>query len=149
VLLSDDILRERRSYFMDKVKKPLMLSLSKCANGLDHSRFMARIYLLWNVWVLVRSIHRYPKPTRDNLGRHNAVDIWEEFFEYEDNPGRDALFRALRRLSLGTYAHDGYYGTRADWFLERLVKKYESGEYQPRKPWLPCSFWKEPIIQEG
>ena len=137
---------------MDKVKKPLMLSLSKCAYGVNQSGFMGTIYLLWNVWVLVRSIHRYPKPTRDNLGRHNAVvlfDIWEEFFEYEDNPGRDPLLRALRILIIVTYAHDGYYGTRGDWFLERLVKKYISGEWQPRRPWLPCSFWKEPVDLRG
>ena len=70
---------EMREYIIHKVKKPIMkalLTLSK----------------------------RYPEPKRDEILHPNTLklmDIRDKFFEYEDNPGRNALFEAVFRVPNG------------------------------------------------
>jgi len=124
--LKDDILIHRRGFFINKVKAPLMKIMIKLAN-------------------------LYPNPTKENTRKpntHALIDVWDEFFEHEDNPMRDGLFRAIRRLSIGEYEHDPYYGNRIDWFLEKLVEKYLNGEWIPRKAWSPTGCWNEPSVLE-
>lgn len=118
-LLSIDILRTRRQYFVDKVKAPLMKALVILAG-------------------------RYPEPTKENTDKHNThvlLDIWDEFFKHEDNPGRDGLFKAIRKITIAEYEHDGYYSQRIDWFLKKLAQAYVDGEWEPPKSWNP-SCWR-------
>lgn len=125
--LANDILRKRRGYFIDKVKRPLMKALIILAK-------------------------RYPEPTRENCKKwntHTLLDIWDEFFEYEDNPGRNGLFQAIRKLTVGEYEHDSYYAQRMDWFLERLFERYQSGEWKPLEPHNPAGCWVEPSAVEA
>lgn len=125
--LANDILRDRREYFISKVKKPIMKALTILAD-------------------------RYPEPTKENCRKHNShvlMDIWNEFFEHEDNRGREPLFRALMKLSVAEYEHDAYYSQRIDWFLEKLLEKYQSGEWWPKKPWVPAGCWTEPSAVEA
>ena len=125
-MVRDDILQFRRHYFIDKVKKPLLKALILLAD-------------------------RFLEPTRENTRKQNThvlLGIWDEFFEYEDNPGRDALFRTIKKLIVDVYEHDDYYSTRIDWFLGRLFKKYLSREWLPLKPWYPSRCWLEPTVLE-
>jgi len=124
--LANDILRKRRHYFINKVKAPLMK-------------------------VLVFIANKYPEPTRENTRKKNThvlLDVWDDFFKYERNKSKDSLFHAIRKVIVGEYEHDGYYAQRMDWFLEELVKKYNSGEWKPLEPWNPAGFWIEPSVVE-
>lgn len=120
--ISTDILKHRRHYFINMVKAPL-------------------------IKVLVFIANKYPEPTRDNTRKRNThalLDIWDEFFEYEHNGGRDSLFRAIRKVIVGEYEHDAYYSQRIDWFLKKLVEKYLNGKWNPPQPHHPASCWTEP-----
>lgn len=137
--LSKEIIKDRRQYYINKVKTPLMR-------------------------VIIKLCMRYPVPTKENCkwpNAHALIDVWCEFFQYEDNPahpdpekhpdfGREALFRAIERITICEYEHDHYYRDRMDWFVEKLVEKYLSGEWHPRMPIRPdrrvC--WDEPIDQD-
>lgn len=110
-----------RQYVIDKVKKPLIKAITTLAR-------------------------RFPEPTRENCQHPNTLilfDIWDKFFEYEDNPRRGALFQALKRLSIAEYEHDPYYRDRIGFFIEELVKAVSDGRWQSRSI-RPMSHWKEP-----
>lgn len=110
------------------------------------------VLLLYSVWGIVRSIRRYPEPTRKNVRKLNTfvlMDMWDEFFKYETNTRRLPLFRAIERLSIGEYEHDKYYSARMDWFLSKLVRKYISGEWRPCQPHHPADHWSEPCVVEA
>ena len=120
--ITDDILTKRRGYFMEKVKAPLMKAI-----------------VLYG--------KRYPEPTRGNTNNpysHVLLDIWDEFFELEDNPGRDALFKALRRISVGEIEANNYYSQRLTWFLMKLTQAYLDGKWKPNLPCCPYICWKDP-----
>lgn len=107
----------KRRYFEEKVKAPLMAAIINLAM-------------------------KYPEPTKGNTCIKNTgklLDIRDKFFEYEDNPCRDALFRALWRMLIVEYEHDGYYRYRLDWILEEVNKS----NWEPRKIHNECR-WKEP-----
>ena len=126
-MLARDILRDRRQYFADKVKAPLLAKIINLAN-------------------------KYPEPTYENVRKQNShvlLDIVEEFFKYEDNPVREPLFRAIFRIFIAEYEHDGYYSNRIDWLLERLFKVFQGGGWQLSKPWHPTNCWTEPSTLEG
>ena len=79
---------------------------------------------------------RYPEPTKERTSAkntHNLLDIQKEFFECENNPGRDALFRAIWRIFIIEYEHDTYYRNRIDWVIEKIVKMYNNGTWQHRE----------------
>jgi len=112
---------ERRQYVIDKIKKPIMKALTILAN-------------------------RYPEPTKENcmvLNTRKLIDIRDKFFEYEDNPDRDALFRAIWKLFIIEYEHDRYYQYRINWVLEQIM---ECDWYPRRKRVERC--WKEPVEPE-
>ncbi len=82
------------------------------------------------------------EPTRDNVIHPNTLkllDFQDRFFEYEDNPGREELFRAVFRVLIAEYEHDPYYHYRFDWLLEQIVN---SG-WKPRPMGFPNKYWKE------
>jgi len=122
--LSKDILWDRRDYFIEKVKVPLMARLVELAC-------------------------EYPEPVMENTSAQNThvlLEIWDKFFQFEDNPGRSSLFKAIRRLFTGTYEHDRYYAERIDWFLEELVKAYLDGRWIPSHFEATGAWWKDPDI---
>lgn len=136
-----------RQYIIKKVKKPLMgaiIGLGKRGSWL--SMLIALIQI-------VRTIKRYPDPTRENCiqpNSHKLFDIEDKFFGYEDNPphprhpkkypnhGREQLFRALFKLFIAEYEHDPYYRFRIDWMLEEI----EKSNWRPRAR-IPMDCWKE------
>ena len=100
---------------IDKIKKPLMKAITILAT-------------------------RYPEPTRDHTfvpNTHRLLDIQDKFFNHENNPGRDALFRAIWRVFIVEYEHDPYYRHRIDWVIEEIEKSgWESNPYGcPRRCW--------------
>ncbi len=120
--LKNDILIKRRDYFMKSVKAPLMMAI-----------------VLYG--------KRYPEPTKENTKNpdsHALLDIWDEFFKLEDNPGRDPLFKALRRISVGEIEANDYYGQRVTWFLMKSVQAYLDGKWQPNLSCCPFACWKDP-----
>lgn len=147
--LASDILVERRNYFIDKVKEPFLKAMVECTRPSKYNKVKSYIYMLWSIWNIVRTIRKYPEPTKENCNNssaHALMDIWDEFFELEENQGRDALFRAIRRVSVSEVEHDNYYSQRITWFILRLVSKYMSGDWAPLEPWAPMVCWNDPKV---
>ena len=120
--IKTDILVNRRKYYVDNVKAPLLMA------------------------VIIYG-YRYPEPTREKCKNPDSLvllDIWDEFFEYEDNPGRDRFFKALRRISIGELEANDYYSQRLTWFLMQLVTAYMDGRWKPNLPCSPFYCWKDP-----
>jgi len=149
------ILSQRRGHFI-KVKDMLLKGLVGCLNVLPvRNRFLARIFLLLEVWHIVSGILKYPEPTRENTkepATHVLFDIWDEFFKYESNiyysptrQGRVPLYQAVRRVMVSEVEHDGDYGERITWFLKKLAEKYVSGEWPALPPWAPTNCWNDPV----
>jgi hypothetical protein len=66
---------------------------------------------------------RIPAPTLENTARPNThilIDIRDEFFKYEENPGRHKAFKAIWNFFIYLYECDGYYQQRIDWVIEKL-----------------------------
>lgn len=137
MLLNRTILRYKREYYKEEVKAPLMKAMvgfAKCGSWI--SMLIALIQI-------VRIVKRYPEPTRENTpggNVHILLGIEDKFFKYENNSGRDALFRAAFRLFIATYAHDPYYRYRADWFKE----EWDKSNWELRPAGHPNGSWKEP-----
>ena len=152
--LTFDMLTRRRGHFI-RVKGILMKGLVGCLNAPVRNRFLARIFLLLEVWRIVSGILKYPEPTRENTkepATHVLFDIWDEFFKYESNiyysptrQGRVPLYQAVRRVMVSEVEHDGDYSERVTWFLKKLAEKYVSGEWPALPPWAPTNCWKDPV----
>ena len=107
-----------RQYVCEKLKKPL-------------------------IEAIVRLALKYPPPLRDTVEHPNSqllLDIRDKFFEHEDNPDREVLFKAIWRIFIVEYEHDSYYRWRIDWVLDEIKKS----DWQPKPP-LPYSSKTEPI----
>ena len=145
--ISLDILKGRRQYFAHEVKQSLVNALiSSTSRG---KGILEKIHLLWDVWNIVKTVSKYPEPTRENTKKqitHVLLDLWDEFETY--NVARKPLFKALRRLSVCEAEHDIDYSQRMTWFLMRLTAKYLSGEWIPLEPWAPKGYWSDPVVIE-
>ncbi len=128
---------------------------------------------LWELLIMITK--RWPEPTRQNCHHpHTLVwfDIWDKFLAMEDNPSRNSLFRALRkiwlvacedklgwwshirgikkacfwavkRIFLAEYEHDhSYYGARIDVIAELWLDEVLKGNYKPRSLDYPNQCWK-------
>lgn len=118
--LRNFMLQEQRQYVIDKVKAPMMKALIILAN-------------------------RLPEPTKQNTNHPNTdvlIDIWDKFFQMEDNPGREPLFRAIRKIMIAENEHDPYYRDRINVFVELLVEEILNGKWRPRGLDHPPSNWK-------
>ena len=118
--ISQDILKDRRQFFINKVKAPIMKALITLAN-------------------------RYPEPTRENVKDPYAlawIEIFDKFFEMEDNPGREPLFRAIKRVKICEPGHDPYYRDRELVILELLLEAILEGKVKPRSLDHPQDCWK-------
>lgn len=93
--------------------------------------------------VIVSVGKKIPVPTKENTAHPNShilIDIRDKFFEYEDNPKREDMFRAALNMLIVEYEHDVYYRDRFNWFIEEIGKR----KWKPRriKEPHPC-YWKE------
>lgn len=125
--MTRDILVTRRQYFIDKVKGPMIKALVLLAN-------------------------RFQEPTRENTKKKISLallDVWDEFFKFENNPGRDSLFRAIKRISVSICESDSYYSQRITWFLKKLTEKYASGEWPALESFCPSECWTDETTQEA
>ncbi len=76
--------------------------------------------------VIILLSGRLPEPTKENTthpNTHILLDIRDRFFELENNPGREALFRGAFKILICEYEHDPYYARRLDWMLEEMIKR--------------------------
>jgi len=139
-----DILVYRYDYFVKRVKAPLMKSINFISLG-KFSYVMA----MWHAFKIIRLCMKYPEPTKDNCKNPDALvmmDIWDEFFEWEDNPYRAPFFKLVRRISVGTLEHCDYDSQRISWWLMKLTKAYMDGKWQPHLPCTPFACWKDPEV---
>src|SRR3990167_2775069 len=114
------ILKDKRKYFIDKVKAPLLKAIVTLAN-------------------------RYPVPNKYNISDPFAlawIDIWDKFFEMEDNPGREPLFRAIERVGICEPGHDPYYRDRMLVLAELFLEAIMDGKIKPRSLDHPEDCWK-------
>ena len=74
------------------------------------------------------------------------MDIWDEFFQLEDNPGRDSFFKSLRRISVGELEANDYLAQRLTWFIMKAVSMYMDGKWPPNPSCFPFSNWKDPEV---
>jgi len=92
-----------------------------------------------------RAIGRLPEPTLENTSlenTHHLIRIRDEFFRYENNPGRNASFRVIWKFFIWMYELDAYYRDRIDWVIEKLYALY--GVWQPRSQFKPrITYWRE------
>jgi hypothetical protein len=114
---------DQRQYFIDKVNAPLYKAISILGN-------------------------RYPEPTRENIVNPNSIrllELFEEYFKYEDNPRLIILAQALKRIIIAKNEHSHNYGDRISWFVEKL----RTGPWKNRAYGRPANHWKEPIPYGG
>ena len=75
---------------------------------------------------------------------HRLLEIRDKFFKCENTPNRNAFFRAIWKVVIWVYEHDGDYRHRIDWVIEQIVKMVNDGSWQPRKPNKPNKkYWRE------
>ena len=164
--LMQDIILDRRRYFIKKVKQLLMKALVWAFDKRERksgwfNAVLDKIQLFVAVWNVMQTVNRYPVPTRENCYQaltHASFDIWDEFFLYEDNPahpdpkknptfGREPFYRALQKLSLCSIETDWYQRQRVHWWIKKVHDAYESGVIPELIPVFPdrrfC--WKEPV----
>lgn len=130
------ILSFKRRHVIEKIKTPLMKAI------INLSTFGKKKEMLKAVSEIIRLCNLYPEPTKEHtfLPRtHILIDVQDEFFKHEHNPGRDALFRAMWRMFIIEYEHDHYYQYRIDWIIEELIKRGWGREFI--KTSTQC--WKE------
>ena len=130
------MLFEKRQYVIHKIKKPLMGAI---INLSERTSWLGMLIALIQI---VRIARRYPEPTKENTSlprTHILIDVRDWFFEHEDNPGRDALFRAMWRMFIIEYEHDGYYTPRIDGITEEMQKR----GWGIRSIKTSMSHWKE------
>jgi len=116
-----------RQHFIERVKAPLLEAIVSLAN-------------------------KYPEPTKDNLQHPISLallGIMCKFCSYEDNPGREGLFRAVGRLLIDEVEHDAYYRDRFQFILEEIIKSILDGNWSARGKDKPSACWKEPRPHGG
>jgi len=142
--ITANILRNKRQYFVKKVKAPFLNSLVRCFQR--GSSLLEKLRLLADIWHLVSSILKYPEPTKENTKKqisHVLLDIWDEFFSKDTSKCRTVFFRICRRISVITVEHDDDYSQRITWFLMKLATKYLTGDWPPLESWCPMNNWND------
>lgn len=125
-----------REHVIKNIKAPLRKAL---ITGKTFSQVMKTLSLV---------IKRLPEVTKGNTAfkkTHNIANIEDRFFQYEDNLGREDMFRAVIKLLKAEIEHDGfYYGVRYDWWLEQHIIMVLTGEWLTRLEGEPTTCWQEP-----
>ena len=143
--ITGDIVMFRRKYFQ-RVKEKLL----KIALGLGKGSWIKNFIALV---VAVNLVRKYPKLLRKNIGNKNTLaflDIVDKFNAYHKNSMRQPLFDHFYHLAFATTAHDKYYGSLLDWWIEEIIKAILDGKIEPRpEGWLKPQWWKEPSPYGG
>jgi hypothetical protein len=119
--LSDFLLQDQRQYIIDKVKAPIVKALITLANRIQ------------------------VEPTKLNTvhpNTHVLIDVWDKFLEMEDNGGRKAMFKAIRKIWIAEHEHDPYYRDRMNVIFEMLIEAVLEGRWKPRPLDHPSYCWK-------
>ena len=120
-MIRDEILKTRRTYFIEKVQAPMMKAL------------------------IILGL-RYPEPTVDNVSHPNTkvwLRIFSIFLTMEDNLGRLPLWQAIKRVFIGKSVEvDPYYRDRLQVIHELWLDEVLSGNWKPRSPDHPEDCWK-------
>jgi hypothetical protein len=134
-LLNHQMLVTYRTHVIKKIKDPLRKALT---TGKTFSQL---------VKVLEIITKRFPDPTNSNTeltNTHNLLKIEKRFFELENNPGRDKMFKSGFKLYEAEYEHDTYYRFRDDWLLEQKIIMVLTGEWKSRpENWPHKKWWRE------
>ena len=127
---------------IDKIKAPFMDSVNVImsdAGWLDKFKAGCTLY------ELSKEMEKLPEPTKANTRWKNTdilIDLRDEFFRLENNPGRERAFRAIWNFAIILYDYDPYYQHRIDWLIEAFLKVAPSWEgREPHEPALPT--WRE------
>ncbi|KKL27005.1 hypothetical protein LCGC14_2389550 [marine sediment metagenome] len=142
--LTDDLLIKRYHYFKDSVKAPMMKSIKFISRG----KF-GYVSAIWHAFQIIRLLKKYPEPTRANCENPDALvmlDIWDEFFKWEDNKYRDPFFKLVRRITVSTVEHCDFDSQRITWWLMKLTQAYMDGRWQPLLPHMPFYCWTDPEV---
>ena len=86
-----------------------------------------------------------PEPTKENTiipNTYPMIRIWDKLLEMEDNPGREPLFKALKKITVSEHEHDYYYKDRMQVWLELWMEEVLMGNWKPRSLGHPDSCWK-------
>ena len=144
--IANQILMDKRQYFMNKVKLPLRLVIENLNTGSIWSKLRA-------IPTIIRLVRLYPEPTYENTRSANtyaSLQIRDKFFKYERNSWRVPMFRAIFRIVIDEFEHDIYYASRRDWLVEEIIKAILAGTWQPREYDHPdASWWTEPKPKGG
>ena len=125
------ILQYNRQYAIWQIKEPMVKAF--IALG-EKPSFFKKLRLIWGIMKLIK---KFPEPTKENCVFPNTrrlIDIRDKFFEFEDEgDSRIPCYRALWKLLIIEYEHDGDKRHRIDWILEQILK---SG-WEPRAKGCP------------
>lgn len=111
------------------------------------ARWWHTLWALARLPYLLYLVTKLPEPIVCETLKSNdiaLITIRDEFFHWEDNPGRDRAFRLLWKAFIIIYIYDAYYRDRIDFVIERLVFFYNTGRWTPRgnnRPRVTC--WRE------
>ena len=145
ISITQDILVNRRQYFIKKVKAPLLNNILSIKRGHWWNKLRAFISAF-------SLIEKYPAPTKGNISETNTLvclDIAEKFNKYYNNWMRKPLFNVVYRLFFGTTAHDLHYASVRDWWAEEIVKAILAGKWQLRQEgWPEKHYTQNPTVIE-
>jgi len=100
--------------------------------------------------LIIKAAEKIPEPTKGNTGQTNShvlIDLRDSFFIYLDMAETCRTYKLLRavwNLIIIKYDQVNLYRHMFDWFIEKLIEKYQSGEWEPRPQRSPgIEYWKE------
>ena len=101
---------------------------------------------------IILAARRMPDPTRENVGRHNALvlmDIRDEFFKHYINPSKMKLYQAAIKIGIGIVAHDAHHGWILSWWIDKLVEERMKGNWIPKaETFSRAGCWQDDEIPE-
>jgi hypothetical protein len=104
--------------------------------------FIVRVIKAPMVGLLNQVADHLPEPTKENMHQPNTltlIELRDEFFQFENNPGRYKVFKGIWNFLIFLYDYDNYYRYRIDWVIERWKTK----PWLPREKHRPEHFWRE------
>ena len=117
--------------------------------GEDMLKGKMRGFVIKHKGVFMKAIIAFAKileePTKENTTRHNThilIDIRDKYFKLDNLPARKELMKAIWKIGIVEYEHDGHYSFRGDWVLEEIHKS----DWKQRPIWQPSrESWNEPL----
>ena len=127
---------------INKIKGPFMDAIYIV---MSEASIAAKIRAGAELYELTKEINKLPDPTKANTRWKNTdilIDLRDEFFRLENNPGREPAFRAIWNFIIILYDYDPYYQQRIDWLVEAFLKV--ASQWEAREPIVPRPpTWRE------